>query len=405
MCFLFLKDNPYDKVRLSTDIVYSIFEDKSGILWIGTAGDGVNKLDFRKLQFVYYSYQPDNKRSLSNNKGFCIFKPDNIKDDKLLPPVVLTNFMIFNETVPIGKKVMGEFVLNKSITEIDQLTLSYKHSVITFEFAALHYASSRGNKYAYYMQGLKSEWNYVGNRRFATYVNLPPGQYIFRVKAANISGLWNEKGIALKITVIPPIWQTWYFRITTGIILILIIFIGYKARVRNIEKREKQLEVLNNQLTLENKERRRSEEEVKKYAEELKQLNATKDKFFSIIAHDLKNPFNAIINSTKLMARDFDNFHRNDHLRFLDLISKSSEAAYNLLENLLLWARSQRGKIEIDSKYFDLSNSVKECIDILNQPGCGKKYCYKINNKRKYECICRLLYCEYCHKKYTVQCN
>lgn len=77
------------------------------------------------------------------------------------------------------------------------------------------------------------------------------------------------------------------------------------------------------------------------------------------------------------MARDFDNFHRNDHLRFLDLISKSSEAAYNLLKNLLLWARSQRGKIEIDCKYFDLSNSVKECIDILNSQAAAKNIIIK----------------------------
>jgi hypothetical protein len=93
---------------------------------------------------------------------------------------------------------------------------------------------------------LENNWNYVGNRRFATYVNIPPGEYIFRVKASNISGFWNEKGIALKIIVVPPIWQTWYFRITAGVLILLIAFLGYKARVRSIKKRERQLEILNN---------------------------------------------------------------------------------------------------------------------------------------------------------------
>jgi signal transduction histidine kinase len=81
------------------------------------------------------------------------------------------------------------------------------------------------------------------------------------------------------------------------------------------------------------------------------------------------------------MASDYDNFQRNDHLRFLDLISKSSEAAYNLLENLLLWARSQRGKIELDKKYFDLSNSIKECIDFLNNQAAAKNIVINLSVK------------------------
>jgi signal transduction histidine kinase/ligand-binding sensor domain-containing protein len=445
--FINLKNDPTDPQSLSSNIILNIFEDKSGDLWIGTTVGlnkliG-NRLNPGKIKFIRYTKKeglPDNsiqgilednsgnlwistnkglskfnlnKKVFTNykeddgllsaefyinslckikstgefvfggNEGFCIFNPDKIKDEELLPPVVLTDLMIFNESVPIDKNFGKEIILTKSITETDSLELSYKNNVITFEYSALHYASPRSNQYAYYLQGLESAWNYVGNRRFATYSNLPPGEYIFRVKAANISGLWNEKGISLKIIIVPPFWQTWFFRIITILLLTLLTILGFRLRINNIRKREIQLERFNQQLQKENYERKRTEEAVEKYAEELKQLNATKDKFFSIIAHDLKNPFNAIINSSKLMENEYDNFQKKDHLKLLELITRSSEAAYNLLENLLIWARSQSGKIHLEKNYFDLSVIIKETVELLNNQAEAKRI--KINSDIKQE--------------------
>jgi signal transduction histidine kinase/ligand-binding sensor domain-containing protein len=384
---------------LPDNYIQGILEDNSGNLWIST-NKGLSKFNINKKAFINYK-EDDGLLSdefyinslckikntgefvFGGNEGFCIFNPDKIKDDDLLPPVVLTNLMIFNQTVPVGKKFGKDIILNKSITETENLVLSYSHNVITFEYSALHYASPKSNQYAYYMQGLESGWNFVGNRRYATYSNLPPGEYIFRVKAANISGIWNEKGTSLKITIIPPFWQTWFFRTISIMVIILLTIMGYRLRINSIREREKQLEQFNVQLQNENKERKRSEEAVEKYAEELTQLNATKDKFFSIIAHDLKNPFNAIINSSKLMANDYDSFQKKDHLKFLDLIYKSSEAAYNLLENLLLWARSQSGRIHLEKNYFDLSIVIKETVELLNNQAEAKRI--KINSNIKQE--------------------
>ncbi len=144
--------------------------------------------------------------------------------------------------------------------------------------------------------------------------------------------------------------------ITAFFILIVSLMILWEYR--NKKKRNEQLNELNTKL---------------------QQLNSTKDKFFSIIAHDLKNPFNAILNSAKLMQSDYDGFQKKDHLQFLDIIIKSSNAAYNLLENLLLWARSQRGKIKIEKDYYKISDAVNESIQLCLQEAASKNI--KLNNR------------------------
>src|SRR5699024_5049446 len=119
----------------------------------------------------------------------------------------------------------------------------YKQSVFSFEFVALSYASPEQNQYAYKLEGFDKAWNYVGNKNFATYTNLDPGTYTFRVKASNNDNIWNEEGASVKITIAPPYWQTWWFRILTGIMLggSLIATVSY--RVRRIETKKRALEV------------------------------------------------------------------------------------------------------------------------------------------------------------------
>ncbi len=125
--------------------------------------------------------------------------------------------------------------------------------------------------------------------------------------------------------------------------------------------------------------KRKRNEQLNELNTKLQQLNSTKDKFFSIIAHDLKNPFNAILNSAKLMQSDYDGFQKKDHLQFLDIIIKSSYAAYNLLENLLLWARSQRGKIKIEKTNFKIADAVNESIQLVLQEAAIKNI--EVNNR------------------------
>ena len=140
--------------------------------------------------------------------GIVIFKPDSIRDNPYIPPVVITDFQIFNENVPISS--VGS-PLTKSISETDEIVLTWREKVFSFEFSALHYAAPEQNKYMYKMEGFDPEWQEVGSRRYVSYTNLPAGEtYNFMVRASNKDGIWNTVGRSIKIKVLPPPWQTWW---------------------------------------------------------------------------------------------------------------------------------------------------------------------------------------------------
>src|SRR6185436_5952341 len=126
------------------------------------------------------------------------------------PPVVLTGFQLFNREVPIGAKGSP---LAKHISQTDRLVLSHEQSVLTFEFAALDYTAPEQNEYAYVLEGFDSQWRSVGAQRSASYTNLAPGSYTFRVKASNNDGVWSDVGASIRLKVTPPFWATWWFRL------------------------------------------------------------------------------------------------------------------------------------------------------------------------------------------------
>ena len=149
--------------------------------------------------------------------GFNAFYPDQIKDNHIAPPVVITDFQLANKPVPIG----GDSVLQQSILETDELVLSYLDRVFSFEFAALNFRAPEKNRYKYKMEGFEEDWNEVDStRRFATYTNLDPGDYVFRVIASNNDGVWNEEGASIKISVTPPWWETTWFRIGMAVLVL-----------------------------------------------------------------------------------------------------------------------------------------------------------------------------------------
>jgi nitrate/nitrite-specific signal transduction histidine kinase len=161
--------------------------------------------------------------------GFNAFFPEQITDNPIPPPIVITSFAKFNQKV------------RTDLSEDEHIQLSYKDNFISFEFAALDYHAPDNNQYAYMLEGFDQDWVNAGARRYASYTNLNGGNYVFRVKGSNSDGVWNEEGSAVRITVTPPVWETWWFR---GIFLLLLVgsvLGGSRLRVRNIEKRSQEL--------------------------------------------------------------------------------------------------------------------------------------------------------------------
>jgi PAS domain S-box-containing protein len=263
------------KDGLPNDVIYGILEDDEGNLWLST-NNGLSRFNPRRNTYHNY-YEQDGLQSNEFNQGsyykcrsgemifggingFNLFDPFNIMRNPHVPPILVTDFQVFNQSIPIG----ADSLLKKSITETTEIRLSHRHYVFSFQFVALDYFYPRANLYAYMMEGLDRDWNYVGTRRFATYTTLPPGNYTFRVKGSNNDGVWNDRGTAIRVIITPPYWQTWWFRGAVVFFLVLCVIVFIRVRTHNIRKRNIQLQEMNIKLNREVMVRRQAEENLKK---------------------------------------------------------------------------------------------------------------------------------------------
>ena len=395
---------------MSNNDVYSIYKDKTGTLWIGTDG-GLNKLDSEKEQFIHYRekdglpndviygiLEDDNRNLwLSTNKGlskfnpktekfrnydvkdglqsnefnagayfknkdgrmffggmngFNIFHPSSIKDNPYIPPIVITDFQLFNKSVPIFKGNSSEerpetLFLDTHISEINELILSYQESVFSFEFAALHYASPEKNKYAYMMEGFDKGWNYTDlKKRFATYTNLDPGEYIFRVKGSNNDGIWNEAGTSISLTITPPFWKTWW---AYGFYLFGVIGVLYG--IRRAEK---------------NKERHKLEQE-RQVSDQLRKVDKLKDEFLANTSHELRTPLNGIIGIAESLIDGTTGELSEKTNSNLSMIAYSGKRLAALVNDILDFSKIKNKDLEIRKQPVDIE-VMTEVVLKMNEP-------------------------------------
>lgn len=249
-----------DADGLPNNTIYAILEDSQGNLWM-SHNRGISKFDPKTKQFKNYNQKDDLQgdefngnscfKSLRTGEmffggvnGFNAFFPQNIKDNPNVPSIVITNFQISNQTVPVGEGSDGRILLKKTISETELIDLSYRDNVFSFEYTALNFISSEKNQYAYKMEGFEKNWNYVGNRRYVSYTSLPPGKYVFKVKGSNNDGIWNEKGTAIRIIIHPPFWWTWWFYLLLASAVGASVFGAFKWRIRALQEKKKELEQL-----------------------------------------------------------------------------------------------------------------------------------------------------------------
>ena len=208
---------------------------------------------------------PNGEMCFGGNNGFNVFFPDSIKTNLYIPSVAVTNFQIFNKSVPIGKEIDGHVILEKSILETKEIDLSYRENSFLFEFASLDLASPEDNNYAYMLVGFDTTWNYTdAQRRFASYTNMSGGKYVFRVKGSNNDGVWNETGASIRITITPPFWETTWFYIISGVVLISAFASLYRYRFYRVRLNERKLQMKvderTRELSREIEEHRKTEE-------------------------------------------------------------------------------------------------------------------------------------------------
>jgi signal transduction histidine kinase len=349
------------KDGLPNNVIYAILSDDNGCLWMST-NYGISRFNPEDESFQNYSMSDGlianefnqsafcksktGELYFGSNNGFLAFHPDSIVSTPFHPPVVLTDFLIFNKSVPIGPSSP----LKKHISETESIELSYRDNVFSFEFAALDYQTPLKNRYAYRMEGFDKTWNEIGTHRRATYTNLPPGEYVFRVKEAGADGCWNENEASVNLTIVPPFWQTWWFKICVLLALVFVILAGYQFRVRNIEHQKKRLEG-----------------QVAERTRELHELNATKDKFFSIVAHDLKGALSVQVSGSRLLHDHIDGLDKETIKTIAQELKVNTSHLVKLLENLLHWSRIQMGRMEHKPDDLDMHEVVDACFQLLRK--------------------------------------
>jgi len=413
------------------DEINGIIEDKRGNLWMSTNGglmifnpvtkevknydvsDGLPGNDFMKCA---YCKGKNGELYFGNTKGLVYFLPEEIKTNIIVPPVYITDFYIYNNQVPVGKR---DSPLKKQIIETKEIILKHDQTFITLKYASLNYESPEKNQYAYILEGFDKDWHYVGNERKATYSSLDAGEYIFRVKGSNNDGIWNEEGASVKIIVLPPWWKTWWFELFLIIFAITCITGLYYFRINSLRRQKKVLELKvlsrTEELNKINITLGKQSEELLIYSENLKKtndlliekqklieaqkeelllsneklltLNATKDKLFSVLGHDLKTPFNALIGFGELLIENIDAFSPEKIKEILVLMNEGVLVAYDLLENLLNWARAQRGAIEVYATRVNLTHFLEDTLKISQQQAQAKNISLEVEVKGNEEFI------------------
>ena len=361
---------------LANNIIYGIEEDNNGNLWLGT-NNGLSKFNPRIKKFKnYYKIHglqnnqffwgascsgKDGSLQFGGINGLNIFHPDSIAEveSHYNPPLYITDFKKFGTT----------FKFDTSITTKKRINLSYRDNFFTFVYSAMDFNDPAKIKYAYKLEGFDDDWRYVGNQNMANYTNISGGEYIFTVKSTNSDGVWSDKITKVRVSIDPPFWETWWLKLLVILTFVSFIFLFNNYKVKSYNKRNKLLDQevkkRTEELSKEIAERKRTEEILRNNEKELNSLIASKDKFFSIISHDLRSPFSALLGVINLLVSDFDNLTREEKIEYINSIEKSSKNVFNLLENLLEWSRVHTGAIEFNPKISYLSVIVKEVIDLL----------------------------------------
>lgn len=350
-----------ESTGIYSNTIHKIAEDSRGRLWFST-NKGISCIAFKKFELPFNARQLNIinytvQDGLQSNQfltgagtktkkqqlifgginGATIFDPDHIKTNHVKPAVIFTDFLILNKPVQFGIK---DSPLAKPIEETKQITLAYNQAFFSIGFAALNYINPEKNQFAFKLEGFSDDaWHYVVNQRMATYTNLDPGTYLFKIKAANNDGVWNETPRTLKIVVLPPWYKTWYAYIGYALIILTLLYL--------FNNYSKKTERLKTQLEFESISHLKDQELAQK-----------KLSFFMNISHEIKTPLTLIMAPIERLVKASAGDNRVQHQ--LMLIQRNSERLVKLINQLLDIRKFDSGNMHLEAAKGNVVHFLKE---------------------------------------------
>lgn len=385
---------------LVDDAVAAMLEDADGAIWISTT-NGLSRFDPATNNWRSYTAAdgtvdgayfdaaaaraPDGTLYFGGFNGITAFDPRALRYNRIAPRAVITGFQIFNRPI---QQAWPE-LLDGPIENARAITLSSRHTVFSLEFSALHYAAPKRNRFAYKLEGFDQAWvNADASKRFATYTNLDPGRYVFRVRAANKDGVWSETPATLAITIEPPPWGTWWFRVAGVLLLLSAGYGGYRLRTRSLRRQqlrlERQVGARTEEIALQNRllerqtaELREREQQVRRNTIELGEANRAlhenerrlqlaarraedaarqKSEFLANMSHEMRTPLAGVIGMLGFALRDGQ--LKESTREQIARGQANAEALLAIINDLLDFSKIEAGKLTVENIDFALDEAI-----------------------------------------------
>ena len=373
---------------LPNNTIYRVEEDSSGWLWLAT-NFGLARFrpetgEVRK--YVERDGLQDNEFNMGASTlgrsglmyfggidGLTFFYPDSIRSNPYIPEIALTDFRIFNKPVPVGPLDSGRVILDRAISETSHIELNHSDYVVSFEFSALHFASPLKNNFAYMLEGFENEWNEVGNRNHATYTNLPPGNYTFRVRGSNNDGVWNNAGTAVSIHVTPPFYRRAWFILTGLLVVVTTIYGAHRYRMRLLDVKNKALERrvtertedlthANRALQQEIDVRQRIEDELREARNNAVAATQAKSEFLANMSHEIRTPMNGVLGMTSILL---DTELSGDQREYAEAVYSSANNLLIIINDILDFSKVEAGKLRLEKVEFDMLDVMDRLTEML----------------------------------------